>query len=521
MTPFTTRNDPLVAAAKKALETGAQRRAVQKEVLEEMGGTHLRGMTNENRAKYTDEVNKRVAGPDKLDESKKKVDLVSEAETKPNRGHNSPYDRGSADAHYGRKHNPHYYKDVLGDDGKIVRRDQIKADGMHPHEIEEYTKGYQGADDFGDGKRLRHVEKAKPKNVNDVYREHVEVVAEAPVEGKHFIKTKDLSKDKTNKESDKRIQAVAKNEKKQVNEVSDSTKQSYLKKAGKWLDKFKKAPAFEVSQKDMQREPKRVETVNKLNKKVVKEEQLDELSKDTLRSYQKKASRDKEGLDGAIDQIYGKYGKEDGESKLPASLGFYKGKLKKRNKGLEMVDDKLIGEGVSIEEIMAEIKANGIDVDKILEGRATGVPMIARSPQQTPVPAAERRPIGLQKGPSLAQRNQSSTNATPVGERRPIGQTLNGPRQTNSVMSNNATPTVAPATQSSQGFDEKGFEGVGDTVRTATPPAATMQPPRRTATVAPAKDPTDTAENRRFKQTYAADRTLNRNPNDRFAPDGM
>ncbi len=470
MTPFTTRNDPLVAAAKKALETGAQRRAVQKEVLEEMGGTHLRGMTNENRAKYTDEVNKRVAGPDKLDESKKKVDLVSEAETKPNRGHNSPYDRGSADAHYGRKHNPHYYKDVLGDDGKIVRRDQIKADGMHPHEIEEYTKGYQGADDFGDGKRLRHVEKAKPKNVNDVYREHVEVVAEAPVEGKHFIKTKDLSKDKTNKESDKRIKASvnAGQKKKQIDEVSDTTKQSYLKKAGKWLKDFQKAPEFEVSQKDMQREPKRVETFNKLKKKVV-------------------------------------------------------------------------NEAASIEEIMAEIKANGVDADKILEGRAGGVAMIRRSPQQTPVPAAQRTPMPAMNIGNVAKRYldssagisasskgpvkaQVSNNNVPVANQNNIGQVAQ--RYLNNT---------APSTQSSQGFDEKGFESpapardaaaaapaaAAATPATTTAPERNMAAPRRTATVAPAKDPTDTAENRRFKQTYAADRTLNRDPNDRFAPDGM
>lgn len=50
------------------------------------------------------------------------------------RGHGSPYDRGSADAYYGRSYNPHWYPE-----GNKVG---ISIGGMTPEQIEEYRLGY-------------------------------------------------------------------------------------------------------------------------------------------------------------------------------------------------------------------------------------------------------------------------------------------------------------------------------------------------------------------------------------------
>ena len=50
------------------------------------------------------------------------------------RGYGSPYDRGSADAYYGRSFNPHWYPEGNGMGVNIM--------GMTPEQIEEYRLGY-------------------------------------------------------------------------------------------------------------------------------------------------------------------------------------------------------------------------------------------------------------------------------------------------------------------------------------------------------------------------------------------
>jgi hypothetical protein len=55
--------------------------------------------------------------------------------------HGSPQDRGSADAYYGRRYNPHYYDDTVG---LIVR------ELMTPSEIEAYEYGYDNEEDRKD-----------------------------------------------------------------------------------------------------------------------------------------------------------------------------------------------------------------------------------------------------------------------------------------------------------------------------------------------------------------------------------
>jgi hypothetical protein len=61
-----------------------------------------------------------------------------------NKRHGSPYDRGSADAYYGRPCRPHYF---LGD---TYNSTEITADRMTPQEIEEYNVGYRGETDRKD-----------------------------------------------------------------------------------------------------------------------------------------------------------------------------------------------------------------------------------------------------------------------------------------------------------------------------------------------------------------------------------
>lgn len=59
--------------------------------------------------------------------------------------HNGPYDRGSADAYYGRAFSPHKY---AGKEGSPMIRVKL----TDPHEIEAYTAGYEQEDarkDFG------------------------------------------------------------------------------------------------------------------------------------------------------------------------------------------------------------------------------------------------------------------------------------------------------------------------------------------------------------------------------------
>jgi hypothetical protein len=55
-----------------------------------------------------------------------------------NKRHGGPWDRGSADAWYGRPKAPHYYKEGTGASERVEEKD------MTPDEIAEYTKGYDG-----------------------------------------------------------------------------------------------------------------------------------------------------------------------------------------------------------------------------------------------------------------------------------------------------------------------------------------------------------------------------------------
>ena len=52
------------------------------------------------------------------------------------RGHGSPYDRGSADSWYGREAVPHYYEAGSYDS------ERISKDNMTESEIKEYWRGY-------------------------------------------------------------------------------------------------------------------------------------------------------------------------------------------------------------------------------------------------------------------------------------------------------------------------------------------------------------------------------------------
>ena len=55
--------------------------------------------------------------------------------------HGGPYDRGSADAYYGRAYLPHYYK------GATYFSDKVYADDMSSEEIQAYTAGYENQTD--------------------------------------------------------------------------------------------------------------------------------------------------------------------------------------------------------------------------------------------------------------------------------------------------------------------------------------------------------------------------------------
>lgn len=54
-----------------------------------------------------------------------------------NKRHGSPYDRGAADAYYGRPCVPHYY---VGDTYTSTR---LEAVDMSPREVTEYLVGYE------------------------------------------------------------------------------------------------------------------------------------------------------------------------------------------------------------------------------------------------------------------------------------------------------------------------------------------------------------------------------------------
>lgn len=54
--------------------------------------------------------------------------------------HGGPYDRGSADAYYGRRFNPHYYKEGTYNSECVEEKD------MTEEEIAAYTAGYDEED---------------------------------------------------------------------------------------------------------------------------------------------------------------------------------------------------------------------------------------------------------------------------------------------------------------------------------------------------------------------------------------
>lgn len=57
-----------------------------------------------------------------------------------NTRHGGPWDRGTADRHYGRDYSPHYYT------GDTYSTDRVDLADMTPQEIAEYTAGYRNCD---------------------------------------------------------------------------------------------------------------------------------------------------------------------------------------------------------------------------------------------------------------------------------------------------------------------------------------------------------------------------------------
>lgn len=58
--------------------------------------------------------------------------------------HGGPYDRGSADAYYRRRFNPHYYK------GDTLNSELVERENMTAEEIAAYTAGYDEEDERKD-----------------------------------------------------------------------------------------------------------------------------------------------------------------------------------------------------------------------------------------------------------------------------------------------------------------------------------------------------------------------------------
>ena len=58
--------------------------------------------------------------------------------------HGSPQDRGSADAYYGRRYDPHYYV------GASLQSERVGKDNMTVGEIEAYRYGYDNEEDRKD-----------------------------------------------------------------------------------------------------------------------------------------------------------------------------------------------------------------------------------------------------------------------------------------------------------------------------------------------------------------------------------
>lgn len=63
--------------------------------------------------------------------------------------HGGPYDRGSADAYYNRKMNPHYYT------GKTYSSGLVESKDMTEEEIKAYEAGYNEQVDSGVFKEWR------------------------------------------------------------------------------------------------------------------------------------------------------------------------------------------------------------------------------------------------------------------------------------------------------------------------------------------------------------------------------
>lgn len=88
--------------------------------------------------KYADIVNDDYReGMDSLDTAE---DVIDKAETNGvsvfNRRHGGPYDRGSADAYYGRSRDPHYYV------GGSLMSPRVECDQMNDIQLAAYNYGY-------------------------------------------------------------------------------------------------------------------------------------------------------------------------------------------------------------------------------------------------------------------------------------------------------------------------------------------------------------------------------------------
>ena len=62
------------------------------------------------------------------------------------RTHGSPFDRGSADSHYGRPLDPHWYP------AGSYEGDRVEAVDMHGIQLRAYAMGYEFNERFGDKK---------------------------------------------------------------------------------------------------------------------------------------------------------------------------------------------------------------------------------------------------------------------------------------------------------------------------------------------------------------------------------
>ena len=60
-----------------------------------------------------------------------------------NRGHGSPFDRGSADSYYQRAYDPHYWPQGTGHGDRVCNWDMTKA------QIKEYFAGYKENESLG------------------------------------------------------------------------------------------------------------------------------------------------------------------------------------------------------------------------------------------------------------------------------------------------------------------------------------------------------------------------------------